>query len=267
MAGTTSERIVAGRMALSGFAPPLDACWNEWMDPNLLLISCLAQCTVLSRTTVPPPVAPQGSIFIAPDNAPTDPNAIFIYDGDGVTTNITVVQPWPGLIVFDDETQTFIFWDEPNTQWANFIPDDVGGTSLPADLTGLAGQIFVVNPSEDGVVARPIAYDIPLFVGGLLEPNAGIRFLISRDMTIPANLAGSLAMFQIAPDAPLDIDLRRNGMSFGTLNFATGAVGGTFSGLTEALDFDAGDIIEIVFPDPQNGQASGLSVTIVGNQR
>lgn len=257
----TSERNLAGRMQLRGFAPFLDPEWNTWMDPNLVLLSSLAQCSVLS-VNVPIPdamTAVEGSVRIVPSTATNNANEIAIFDGG----EYTFVQPWLGLLAYDEDGGRFIFWN--GSAWVDLLPSSLGGPPLPNDLNGLSGQRLVVNSDEDAIVAEPVAYDIPLFVGGLLEPNGGIRFLITRDMFIPANFAGSLAMLQTAADAPVDIDVRRNGMSFGTIQFAAGAAGGTFA-VSSREDFSAGDLFEIIFPDPQNATASGLSVSIAGTQ-
>jgi len=262
----TNERLIAGRMALRGFAPQLDPDWDSWMNENLLRISALASLTVISLNTALPADPPAGSIYIVPSDATSNANEVAVRDDN----TYSFFAPWPGLQAWSIADDAFFFYNEVNTAWEKLVPEpeipDVG-TTLPSNLTGLAGQRFVVNGDEDGVVAQEVAYDIPVFVGGFLEPGGGIRFLISRDMFIPTGMAGSRAMLTTPPDAPLTISLRRNGVEFATLDFATGAPGGTFTGPVSRLDFTAGDLIEVVFPDPANAVASGLSLTILGNQR
>ena len=145
MAGVTSDRTVAGALALRGFAGTFDPCWDEWMDPNLLLISSLAQLIVLSQTVPLPSAAttPQGAIYIVPSDATSNANEVAIFDGGAYT----FVEPFTGLLAYNVETGMYVNWD--GSAWVPAIPTVDGGNTFPSDLTGLRAQRFVVNAAED----------------------------------------------------------------------------------------------------------------------
>lgn len=138
------ERVIAGALGLSGFAPALDPDWNVWMDANLRKLSVLTYLKVISQTTSLP-AGSEGDVYIVPDGDANE-KQIAVYDG-GAWNYITPVQ---GMQAYVTDILSRLEYD--GTNWG---PIGLGSfqnlTDSPASYTGQAGQVVAVNAAEDGV--------------------------------------------------------------------------------------------------------------------
>lgn len=265
----TNDRAIAGGLALRGFAPILDPNWNSWMDQNLLRLSVLSQGSVISRDAPVPANPPDGAIFIVPDDDDTNPNEIAVQDGG----SLTFIEPFPGLQLFVTLDNQFVAWNGSGWVVTFDLNGGGGGMTLlaladtPSTFADQAGRQLVVSPTEEEFVYRDIPYDIPIFTPGRPAPGAVIRILISRNMTIPENFAGSRAMAGFTATDDTVFTIQRSGAKIGTITFAAGTPGGIFEADAPGdINFAAGSSLEIVNPGTQDETIQDMSYTFVGRQ-
>lgn len=96
----TGERTLPN-LGLLGFWTGGSDGWDTGMDQNMLMLSSLAQMTVISRTTAVPASPADGAIYIVPANDATNPNKIAIRDNSAWTYKM------------------------PKTGWTAFVQDSV----------------------------------------------------------------------------------------------------------------------------------------------
>lgn len=111
--------------------------------------------------------------------------------------------------------------------------------------TFFAIEVVEVSDAE----ARP--FEMSRFIGG--TPTAATLIdqqVFSRIARLPEN--GGLSQFyaDTAPSADTAFDLQKNGVSIGTLTFLSGENAGSL--VSSEVDFDIGDRLSIVSPDPVN---------------
>lgn len=88
-----------------------------------------------------------------------------------------------------------------------------------------------------------------------------LRFIFTRSCTIPGSATGSQAVLGVAPsDADLDIDMKKNASSFGTLRFAQSTTTPTWVSVTQTT-FNAGDVFTLVAPGTVDTNAADLAAT------
>lgn len=106
-------------------------------------------------------------------------------------------------------------------------------------------------------------YDLALTVNG--KPDAGVTvltFAAVRAFTIPASFVGSLARARIAAsNAAASFAVNKNGLTIGTVTFATNSSVGTFSG--SGAEFAVGDILTITAPGTVDSTLADISLVIV----
>jgi Putative phage tail protein len=86
--------------------------------------------------------------------------------------------------------------------------------------------------------------------------NSGVKY--------PVGLSGSSASTMTAAQASATFSIQKNGRQVGTMNFAAGATGATFTMATATL-FQGGDVISIVAPTPADATLANISWTFVGS--
>lgn len=109
-------------------------------------------------------------------------------------------------------------------------------------------------------------FDFALFVPG--RPIAGRvagRHDFRGTVTFPAGLTASRSTARVAAAAEAVFALKRNGTTFGTATFAAAGNVATLAAAEETV-FTAGDILEVVAPDPRDATLADISITLAGNR-
>jgi hypothetical protein len=107
-------------------------------------------------------------------------------------------------------------------------------------------------------------YDIALFAAGVMAASEVIlRFTATRAFSIAAAASGSKASAGTAATASTILNLKKNGSSFGTLEFAAAATVGVFTQGT-LVNFAAGDVIQISGPATADATLANISISLKG---
>lgn len=88
--------------------------------------------------------------------------------------------------------------------------------------------------------------------------------LCADDYTLPAGLAGSSAYAEVAPTATVTLNIQKNGVTIGSVEFLAGQNTGTLD--TSVLNsFTTGDRLSLVYSGAGDATIDGISVTIRGD--
>lgn len=107
-------------------------------------------------------------------------------------------------------------------------------------------------------------YDIGGSVAG--QPGLGavlLRFPFPRAVRFMAGMAGSRGIAADAASATAVFTLRKNGVDFGTMEFAASASVATFTAASDT-DFAIGDILTMVAPNPVDATLADVGFSLVG---
>jgi len=131
------------------------------------------------------------------------------------------------------------------------------------DATDAGGGVATITIPGGGGVA---IYDVGSFFPGVpANSELLLRFICTRTFTLPAGLTGSEGFLGIAANANTDIDLVKNGVSFGTMRFASAATVATFIAAS-LTTFVNGDRFDIVGPTLADSTAEDISFTFAGTR-
>ena len=142
-----------------------------------------------------------------------------------------------------------------------------GLSDTPSGYTGLAGQVFRVNAAENALEAVALPYDF----GALFEAEPAIntafsRLIVARDITVPANFAGSSGTVGTNPASSYAIDVKDDGVSIGTITVGTD---GAFTFATtggNAQAIAAGSLIEFDSPGTLDNTIADLLLVVAATQ-
>lgn len=143
-----------------------------------------------------------------------------------------------------------VIWGEGNYRQ---ILKDINGNTIWDKLTR-----FTDNSS----LSVETIYDLPVYIQDF--PLAGEeypRYAVSRAMTLPAGLTGTVAKIQTNPTATMTFTLYKNDVSIGTIAFATNGVA-TLT-MASQVSFVAGDIFSMIAPAIQDITGQDISITFV----
>ena len=139
---------------------------------------------------------------------------------------------------------------------------------VPADYTGAANKGVRVKADESGlefVIEIPPSVQFNIYQK--VAPTSSqvmLRYLSAEAWTLPANMAGSLINVGVAPTIGATLDVRRNGVSVGSIGITTGlsysfsTIGGT------AKAFAAGDILDVVAQASPDTTLADIALTLTG---
>lgn len=148
-------------------------------------------------------------------------------------------------------------------------------------FTTAAGTGVTLQPAErvmvyvDGTNVISVAglgsdgypYDQGVFISS--KPADGSTLLLlpmTRAVEFPASLTGSYAVAGTGPaDGAVSLSLRKNGVQFGTVDFALSATTATFTAASLA-SFVPGDVLSIVAPSPQDSAFADIGVNLKGSR-
>ena len=110
---------------------------------------------------------------------------------------------------------------------------------------------------------NPTGLSIAFMLPGQPLANALVgRYIFPRAGTLASNFPSCYAGCDIAPTLSYTIGITKNGVSIGTITFASGAQVGTFSGAGASVV--AGDILELTGQSTTDATISSISVTFQG---
>lgn len=90
-----------------------------------------------------------------------------------------------------------------------------------------------------------------------------LRYVATRNGTLPIDLAGGQAVAGVAATAQTDFDIRKNRTSVGTMSFAPGATAATF-GVASEVTLVAGSVLTVVAPGTPDGTLADLAISLLG---
>lgn len=163
-----------------------------------------------------------------------------------------------------------MIWRGTWNSTATYNPNDVvtsGGATYVAlvsntNVTPVAGATWAVFGAS---TTQP--FDTPTFFPGVPTASQVMqRIVYARPVTIPAGLTATVCSAGTAATAQTDIDLQKNGVSFGTLTFAaagttcslTSAAGASFNGTT--------DVLTILNANPADVTLADIAITLAGTR-
>jgi hypothetical protein len=128
------------------------------------------------------------------------------------------------------------------------------------------GPIAVVPPGEGGGVPDVVPADLSIFKPG--KPTADevlVHIEVARGFTWPVSLASSKFKALVAATATYVVTIKRNGSSIGTLSWAAAGTVPTVT-FAAAVDFAAGDTLELVGQTTPDATIANLSFTFYGSR-
>lgn len=122
------------------------------------------------------------------------------------------------------------------------------------------------EPYSAAVAFPTQPYDIGAMIPG--APSASLvcmRYKFPRAVDFPASLTNSQGVAGTAATAQTDFDVRKNGVSFGTIRFAAAGTSATFIAAGSS-SFAAGDVLTVVAPASPDATLADISVTLAGTR-
>jgi hypothetical protein len=166
--------------------------------------------------------------------------------GGGTATAIGITPP-------ASPTVGQLWWNSEDGLLYIYYDDATGSTQwVPAWVSpGLA---------DTGII------DIALWYPGVPAASTTLlQFLADRAFTLPASLTGSQGFAGTVPTGSVTIDVRKNGTSQGSVNFAAATATSTFI-FASAVAFAPGDRLTLVAPGTPDATLANLSVTLKGTR-
>jgi hypothetical protein len=117
---------------------------------------------------------------------------------------------------------------------------------------------------EEAPVVSP--YDVGAMFTGV--PGASVvllRYKFPRDVTFAAGLSPSQGVAGTAATAQTDFDIKRNGVSVGTMRFAAAATAATFIMASQTI-FTAGQVLTVVAPGTPDATLSDVGFVLAGTR-
>lgn len=224
------ERTLPG-IGLTGFWD-VGSAYKTGMDTNLLRLSALVQPYVLDAVAVVPGAPVNGDIYLATAAwGGGAENDLMVYD-NGAWAALTPAEGWK---VYDRTANAFKVFD--GAAWGPLVTGGSGNTYY--DIRGSFGAVPVSSQVLDTVP-------------------------IGRDLTIPANMAGSVGKIGTNPTGSFVASVQDDGVEIGTITISTaGAFTFATGGGTEKI-VAAGSFLTFVAPASADATAANAVWTILG---
>ena len=91
------------------------------------------------------------------------------------------------------------------------------------------------------------------------------RIVFTGTVNFLDDFSGSQAVAATAADAEAVFSIEKNGSEVGTITFAASGDTGSFAS-DNPVQFDAGDVLRLVAPGPQDADLAGISITLAGTR-
>lgn len=127
-------------------------------------------------------------------------------------------------------------------------------------------EILYCDGSDVGFAEPLKPYDFQMFYGGV--PQAGevvFRHRLARVVVLPAGLPGSQGSAGTAPTGTVALDLRKNGVSIGTVTFAAGQADPAFTLALDQILLPA-DILTLHMPGAVDPTFASFCLTLAGRR-
>lgn len=135
----------------------------------------------------------------------------------------------------------------------------VAGTNVAVDATDPA------NPIVSSTDTVPNKVDIATFVqGATTDAEKLITYVVNTPFSLPVGLTSSNAYAEVVSTGTVVFDIKKNGASIGSVNFAIGTNIATFT-FTVLTSFITGDRLQIVNQATADSTLADISLTIRGN--
>lgn len=223
-------------LGLTGFWPLGNSGWKPGMDVNLRTLSALVCGSVASRTASLPGSPALGSVYIVPAGAPSNANSLAIWDGAPGSEAWVYLLPKAGWHFYVVDEDLNVQWD--GTAWAVFAGAGGGGAY---DIRGGFGSVPTSSEVFDTI---PIV----------------------RDVTFPANFAGSMGRIAVNPTATYVIRVEDDGALIGEISISSLGVFSfsTVSGTPKTVL--AGSVLSFVGAATVDATADRAAWTLLGAQ-
>jgi len=169
------ERIMPG-LGLRAFYDPGQQNWGANVSEDLRLLSAMVQARAISRATTLPVTGIAGDIYLVPAGAPTDANAVAIWDG------AVGAEAWVFII--------------PQTRWQVWIADEVRHVRFD-------GAAWADVPRPGVVPLRSLAvtaYELVLADTGTIIETTGasvVTITIPAQATVPFEIGTLINVTQV----------------------------------------------------------------------
>lgn len=124
----------------------------------------------------------------------------------------------------------------------------VSGTEFDAYLSGSESEIYYIKLVSDTTL-YDMSYYLPGVVGeGLGDDTPLMQFVSTRNIYLPAHteaLPVGQAYLRVANTLSLTLEIQKNGVAVGEINFAAGVQTGVFTVAASVL-YEPGDVLSIV---------------------
>lgn len=197
-----------------------------------------AQLLMLDKDLSAPPAAVEGDAYIVAAGASGAwagwTNSIAYYSGGWLR-----IEPREGVIAYVADEDSYYKYS--------------GGSPGSWELLSLGG-------------ASSQPYDIGAQIA--TAPSASLvmlRYKFPRTIVFPAGLTDSQGTAGTAATAQTDFDIRRNGVSVGTMRFAAAGTSATFIAASQQT-YNAGDILTVVAPASPDATLAGVSFVLTGTR-
>jgi hypothetical protein len=187
------------------------------------------------------------------------------YEIDGATGNFDVTfMGQPDTV--NDANRLFVV--KNTTAYTATIESDAAGTTVAV----AAGYAALIHQSGDNMVrilhapGTTVPYDVGFSVTGLPTDGAEcLHFVAARAIDFPDNFSGAYGHCGVNPTATASFDLKKNGVSIGSISINTSGVF-TFNTTGAGTSLAAGDRLTVHAPSPQDATLSDVGVTFAGTR-
>lgn len=241
------ERILPG-LGLTAYYLLGDNSWKPGVDENFRKLSFLAQASVLDVAATEPGSPSVGDAYIATGAwgpAAVDDLVIWEFNVDAVTEEWVKYTPSNGWIV-----------------------QDITAGKLKKFVTG-TGWTDPISAAEIATLYngyKNAHYDIRF---GFVETPGDAEVIdtipIVREVTLPADMAGSIGTIGTNPAASFVMSVKDDAVEIGTITVSDAGVFTFATDSAEAKVIAAGSILTIEGPATADTTAEDLSVTLLGS--
>lgn len=178
----------------------------------------------------------------------------FSVSGQTASRDLTIGAVKRGIFVVENTSATYPVVVKRGS--TSITVDALDSATFKTD--GTSNNLVLVGQTRQSTGSVP--YDIGFFVAG--QPGASAvcaRFKAVRSVILPINLTGSQADAITASSGSVAYDIQVNGISKGSVTYATSATG-TFT-FPNAVTLAAGDVLSLVGPGVQDATLADCSIT------
>jgi len=180
----------------------------------------------------------------------------FVCSGQTASRDLTIAAVERGLFVVINASATYP------------VVVKKGSTSVTVPASGTA--IFATDGTTNSLTkigeaqaAGTILYLTGFNILGLPGDNARVAMhIFTETVVFPSGLTGSQAKSKAASTGNVSFDIQKNGSSIGSVVFNVSSTA-TFT-FSSQQTFNAGDILELIAPTPQDGTLADVAITLKG---